>query len=95
MDDTGIVPSPISFDGDLYSLTTSDGILGVTKVIQGDISAGIRWLEGAISKRESEGYLAAANWYRLFLGELYYKLSLGIKGATLGLAERIFQFFSR
>jgi class 3 adenylate cyclase/tetratricopeptide (TPR) repeat protein len=66
-----------SFDGDLYSLTTSDGILGVAKVIQGDISAGIRWLEGAISKRESEGYLAAADWYRLFLGELYLQIIAG------------------
>jgi class 3 adenylate cyclase/tetratricopeptide (TPR) repeat protein len=64
-------------DGDLYSLTTSDGILGVSKVIQGDISAGIRWLEGAISKRESEGYLAAADWYRLFLGEVYLQIIAG------------------
>ena len=49
----------------------------VAKVIQGDISAGIRWLEGAISKRESEGYLAAADWYRLFLGELYLQIIAG------------------
>ena len=63
-----------SMDGDLHPLTTSDAILGVSKVIQGDISGGIRWLEGAISKRESEGYVAAADWYRLFLGEVYLQI---------------------
>jgi len=62
-------------DGDLYSLTTSDAILGVAKVIQGDIGEGIRLLEEAISKRESEGYRAAADWYRLFLGEVYLQIT--------------------
>jgi class 3 adenylate cyclase/tetratricopeptide (TPR) repeat protein len=64
-------------DGDLYSLTTSDAILGVSKVIQGNIGKGVRLLEEAISKRESEGYRAAADWYRLFLGEVYLQIIEG------------------
>lgn len=64
-------------DGDLYSLTTSDAILGVSKVMQGKIREGVRLLEEAISKRESEGYRAAADWYRLFLGEVYLQIIEG------------------
>jgi len=64
-------------DGDLYSLSTSDAILGVAKVIQGNIGEGIRLLKEAISKRESEGYRAAADWYRLFLGEVYLQITEG------------------
>lgn len=64
-------------DGDLYSLTTSDAIIGVSKVILGNIAEGIRLLEQAISKRESEGYWAAADWYRLFLGDVYLQIIEG------------------
>ena len=34
-------------------------------------------LEQAISKRESEGYWAAADWYRLFLGDVYLQIIEG------------------
>ena len=61
-------------DGDLYSLTTCDAIIGVAQVIQGNVGRGIRSLQEAISKRESEGYRAAADWYRLFLGEVYLQI---------------------
>jgi class 3 adenylate cyclase/tetratricopeptide (TPR) repeat protein len=63
-----------AIDGDFYSLATSDAILGVSQVIQGDIRQGIRALEQAILKRETEGYRAAADWYRLFLGEVYLQI---------------------
>ena len=58
-------------DGDLYQLAGSAGTVGVCKVFQGNIGGGIRWLEGAISTREKEGYRASADWYRLFLCEVY------------------------
>jgi hypothetical protein len=61
-------------DGDLLSLITSDGIIGVSEVIRGNIRYGIRMLEEAISKREKEGYQAAADWYRLFLSEVYLQI---------------------
>ena len=57
-------------DGDLYSLTASDGILAVCRALQGNIGQGIRLLEEGILRREKEG-LPVADWYRLFLCEVY------------------------
>jgi tetratricopeptide (TPR) repeat protein len=62
-------------DGDLLSLITSDGIIGVSEVIQGNIRCGIRMLDEAISKRQKEGYPAVADWYRLFLSEVYLQIA--------------------
>ena len=42
--------------GYLYTLTASDPIIGVCKVLHGDIRGGIRFIEEAILKREKEGY---------------------------------------
>jgi hypothetical protein len=60
--------------GDLYSLSTVDGIIGVSQVIQGNISSGVFLLDNAISRREAEGYRACADWYRLFLCEVYLQI---------------------
>jgi len=68
-------------DGDLYSLVGSEGIIGVGKVLQGNIWEGIRLLEEAISRREKEGYRGAADWYRVFLSEVYLQI-IGRKGKT-------------
>jgi hypothetical protein len=64
-------------DGDLYSLSTVDGILAVSQVLQGNISKGINSLEDAILRREAEGYRACADWYRLFLCEIYLQIISG------------------
>ena len=64
-------------DGDLYQLAGTDGIVGVCKVLQGDIAGGIRWIEEAIARRDSEGYRAAAGWYRLFLCEIFLQILTG------------------
>src|SRR5271169_5518180 len=48
--------------------------MGVALAIRGEIGAAIRWLEEAISKREQEGYRTAADWYRLFLCEIYLEI---------------------
>ncbi len=61
-------------DGDLYSLSTVDGIIGVSQVLQGNISKGIYWLEDAILRRDAEGYRACADWYRFFLCEVYLQI---------------------
>ena len=64
-------------DGDLYSLVGSEGIIGVGKVLQGNITQGIRLLEEGISRREKEGYRSTADWYRLFLSEVYLQIITG------------------
>jgi class 3 adenylate cyclase len=61
-------------DGDLYVFAATDGVIGVSKVLQGSISEGIRFLEEGILKREWEGYPGMSEWYRLFLGEVYLQI---------------------
>ena len=64
-------------EGDRYRLVGTDGPTGVCKVLQGNIGAGIRFLEGAILRREKEGYQSTADWYRLFLCEVYLQIIAG------------------
>lgn len=61
-------------DGDVYSLVGSDGILGVCRALQGNIGQGIRLLEEGILRREKEGLRSVADWYRLFLCEVYLQI---------------------
>jgi hypothetical protein len=63
--------------GYLLLLVVSDGILGVCKVIQGNIALGVRLIEEGILQREKEGYRDAADWYRLFLAEVYLQIIAG------------------
>jgi hypothetical protein len=64
-------------DGDLYRLNGNDLCTAVCKVLQGDIGGGIRFLEDAISRRENEGYLFMADYYRLNLCEVYLQIISG------------------
>lgn len=52
----------------------SDVIVGLGKVFQGNVGSGIRFLEEAISAREKELYRDAADWYRMFLSEVYLQI---------------------
>jgi hypothetical protein len=61
-------------NGYLYNLTGSDPVLGVCKVLQGNISEGIHWIEELVMRRETEGYQAGADWYRLMLCEVYLQI---------------------
>jgi hypothetical protein len=54
-----------------------DGIWGVALVIRGEIAAGIRWLEHSIVRREREGYRVLADWFRLYLCEIYLEIISG------------------
>jgi hypothetical protein len=47
---------------------------GVCKVLQGNIADGIHLIEEAILRREKEGYQGLADWYRVFLGEVYLQI---------------------
>lgn len=64
-------------DGNNYSLSTTDHIVGVCKVLQGNISEGIRIVEKAILRHDNEGYQGAADWYRLVLCEVYLQIIAG------------------
>lgn len=60
-----------------YMLAAGDGLYGIALVLHGEISGGIHWMEQAISRREREGYRTAADWYRMFLCEIYLEILSG------------------
>jgi hypothetical protein len=64
-------------NGWLYALSTTDTTWGVTLVLQGEIGAGIRWIERAILAREREGYPDMAGVYRIYLCEIYLEIITG------------------
>jgi hypothetical protein len=64
-------------DGYCAALAPCEGIWGVAMVLQGEIGAGIRWLRQAAARREQEGYATMADWYRLFLCEIYLEIISG------------------
>jgi class 3 adenylate cyclase len=64
-------------DGYLYPVRAADCIIGVCKVLEGDIRGGIRMLEEVILIREKEGYRSAADWSRLILCEVYLQIIAG------------------
>lgn len=61
-------------DGALVAVAVSDGIMGVCKILQGNIGEGIRLIEDTILRREKEGWRFAADWFRLSLGEVYLQI---------------------
>ena len=71
-------------DGVLYYLAGSDAIVGVCKVLQGHINDGIYWIEESILQREKEGYQTIADWYRLFLCEVYLQIIGGNEKLPFG-----------
>ena len=72
-------------DGVLYYLAGSDAIMGVCKVLQGHISDGIYWIEKSILQREKEGYQTIADWYRLFLCDVYLQIIGGSEKLPFGI----------
>jgi class 3 adenylate cyclase len=63
--------------GWLHPVTSSDGVLGVCRVLQGNIALGIHFIEEAILQREKEGYRDLADWCRLVLAEVYLQIIAG------------------
>ena len=63
--------------GYLHTLTSSDAIVGVSKVFQGDIKGGIGFIEEAILKREKEGDRRQADGYRGILCDVYLQIIAG------------------
>lgn len=68
--------------------STPDTMVGVGLAVSGKIDDGLRHIEMAIARREQEGYQTAADWYRLFLCEVYLEILSGKGGASLGVLLR-------
>ena len=64
-------------DGNFYTLANSEGVIGICRVLQGNISDGIVLLEAAIAKQERAGFQRAADLYRLQLAEIYARIVTG------------------
>ena len=64
-------------DGNNFNLASTDSVVGVCKVLQGNMSEGIRIIEHAILKRENEGYRTSADSCRLMLCEVYLQIIAG------------------
>jgi class 3 adenylate cyclase/tetratricopeptide (TPR) repeat protein len=66
----------------------SDAMWGIALAMNGEIGKGIRWVKKAISRREREGYRAAADWCRMFLCEIYLEIISGKEKAPLKVLVR-------
>ena len=64
-------------NGEHYPLPIIDGVMGVCKVLQGNIGAGLHLVEDAISSEERAGYVTAADWLRANLAEVYLQIIAG------------------
>jgi tetratricopeptide (TPR) repeat protein len=75
-------------DGNFYTLSQSEGVIGICRVLQGKISDGIVLLEAAIAKQEKAGFQRAADLYRLQLGEIYARIVTGSEKVPLTILLR-------
>ena len=64
-------------DGNFYTLSQSEGVIGICRVLQGKIKDGIILLEAAIAKQEGAGFQRAADLYCLQLGEIFVRIVTG------------------
>jgi class 3 adenylate cyclase len=65
-----------------YLFAGADGPYAVALAMRGEIGAAIRWLDEAISRREHEGQRTTADWYRMFLCEIYLEVISGKERPT-------------
>ncbi|MGR3803147.1 ATP-binding protein [Marinibacterium profundimaris] len=61
---------------------------GIAMTMDGRIGDGLHHIQDAIVRRESEGYGISADWYRLFLAEVYLGILTGEGEAPLGVVLR-------
>jgi peptide/nickel transport system ATP-binding protein len=69
--------------GYLHTLSFTDLYVGVCKVLQGDIGAGIHFIEEAILRREKDGYRRMAHGCRIILCEIYLNIIGGYQALPL------------
>ncbi|MEQ6249862.1 adenylate/guanylate cyclase domain-containing protein [Sulfitobacter sp. HNIBRBA3233] len=58
-------------------MSTTFTMLGIAKVIDGRIAEGLKHIEDSIAQREREGFKVGADWYRLFLCDVYLAILAG------------------
>lgn len=76
-------------DRGLYLFSsTPDAMMGIALAFSGQITDGIERIEAVIKQREHVGYQIAADWYRMFLAELYMEILSGEGEASLGVLLR-------
>ncbi|MDZ4139397.1 MAG: adenylate/guanylate cyclase domain-containing protein [Erythrobacter sp.] len=69
--------------------------LAVAMVTAGRIDEGLRSIETTIAHREAEGFMAAADWSRLYLCEIYLAIMSGEGEASLSVLVRNFRALAR
>jgi hypothetical protein len=67
----------IAIEGDFYTLVGVDPMIGLCKILEGNMAEGIHIIEELISRRDKEGYRGNANWMRLILAEVYLEVIAG------------------
>lgn len=67
-----------------------EAMLGIARLMQGDIAEGIRHIRKTIARREAEGNITGANWSRLYLCEVYLAILSGQGDASPRILMRNF-----
>jgi class 3 adenylate cyclase/tetratricopeptide (TPR) repeat protein len=63
-------------------------MIGISLAMAGRLDEALAHVETAITSRETEGFRAAADWYRLFVCEIYLAILAGEGGGSLGVVLR-------
>jgi class 3 adenylate cyclase len=75
-------------NGWILFTATTDTMMGISDVMAGQIDKGLRRIEASITQCEKEGFQIAADWYRLFLSEVYLEILSGNGGASISVLLR-------
>ena len=73
----------IAIEGDFYTLVGVDPMIGLCKILEGNMAEGIHLIEELISRQDQKGYRGSANWMRLILAEVYLEIIAGIEKPRL------------
>src|SRR5262249_32486537 len=61
-------------DGCFYLVSGIDPMLGMCRVLRGDVSGGIRMLEELILQEERKGFINGADWIRFYLSDVLLQI---------------------
>ena len=67
----------ITDNGNLTLLTITEVPIGVAMVLNGDLAAGVRWIEAAITTMSQSGNVYGAAFGHLALGQIYAQIAAG------------------